>query len=66
MVQHQTHLVQGRIDTVRKEEEEEEEAGSPFVLLATKDTLAGLMGCVCVVMVPDSGFHHQSGRPAHY
>ncbi len=49
MVQHQTHLVQGRIDTVRKkEEEEEEEAGSPFVLLATKDTLAGLMGvCVC-------------------
>jgi hypothetical protein len=42
MVQHETHLVQGRIDTVRKEEE----AGSTFVLLAIKDTLLALLGCV--------------------
>jgi hypothetical protein len=32
-----------------------EEAGSPFVLLAIKDTLLALSGRA--VMVPDSGFH---------
>jgi hypothetical protein len=64
MVQHQTHLVQGRIDTVRKKEEEEE-ARQPFCTACNKRHVVGLIMGVCVVMVPDSGFH-QSGRPAHY
>jgi hypothetical protein len=47
MVQHQTHLVQGRIDTVRKEEEEQEEARQPFCTACNKrHVAAGLMG-VC-------------------